>query len=67
MTLKEKWLGKEVKVIGNNYDYLNDFKLVIESIEEENSFPLTVKIGDTDSFEGFQEEELVIIEDGLAI
>ena len=60
--LKEKWVGKEVKVTeGSFYDYLNEFKLVVESVETDNSFPLTVKIGDTDSYEWFQEEELEII------
>lgn len=62
MTLKEKWLGKEVKIIGN-YEFLNSYKLIVESIEEPGlPFPITVRIGGTDSFEWFREDELNIVE-----
>ena len=58
--LEEKWVGKEVKTINPNYVHLNDFKLVVTGIVSEN-FPITVKIGEGDSYEWFNEEELEII------
>lgn len=59
--LEEKWVGKEVKVKGDNYDtHLNKYKLVVTDIVDED-FPITVKIGDTDSYEWFQEDQLEIV------
>jgi len=60
--LEEKWVGKEVKVKGDGYDtHLNKYKLVVTDIVSEE-FPITVKIGDTDSFEWFNENELILVE-----
>ena len=58
--LEEKWVGKEVKTINPDYAHLNNFKLVVTSIVSEE-FPITVKIGEGDSYEWFNEEELEII------
>jgi hypothetical protein len=59
--LSERWVGKEVKVKGDGYyTQLNKYKLVVTSIVSEK-YPITVKIGDADSFEWFDEEELEII------
>jgi hypothetical protein len=60
--LEEKWVGKEVKVLNSSFKHLNKFKLVVCDIElSAVTYPLTVKIGDTDSFEWFNEEELEIL------
>lgn len=60
--LKEKWVGKEVKIRESNEfnDYLNLHKLLVIDIVEEE-YPLTVKIGETDSFAWFEEKELEIV------
>jgi hypothetical protein len=58
--LGEKWVGKEVKTTNPDYTHLNDFKLVVVSIVDEE-FPITVKIGDRDSFEWFNERELKLV------
>lgn len=61
MTLEEKWVGKEVKIKEDKYDtHLNRYKLVVTDIVNEE-FPITVKIGDTDSFEWFEEDELILV------
>jgi thymidylate synthase len=54
--------GTEVKVKeGSSYEHLNQFKLVVVDQElEPIDYPIAVKIGDTDSFEWFKEEELII-------
>ena len=59
--MKEKWVGKEVKTVNPNYLHLNDFKLVVTDILLDQDFPLTVQIGDTKSYEWFNEEELEIL------
>jgi hypothetical protein len=60
--LEERWVGKEVKVKEGEYDtHLNKYKLVVTDIVSEE-FPITVKIGDTDSFEWFNENELILVE-----
>lgn len=65
--LTEKWVGKEVKVKENKYDtHLNKYKLIISDIVSGEKFPLTVKIGDTDSYEWFDEDELEIINTEIA-
>ena len=60
--LFEKWVHKEVKVKkGNSYEHLNQFRLFVVDIENKNvDFPITVKVGDTNSFEWFKEDELEI-------
>ena len=58
--LEEEWVGKEVKTTNPDYTHLNDFKLVVVSIVDEE-FPITVKIGDGDSFEWFNERELKLV------
>ncbi len=58
--LEEQWVGKEVKTINPDYKHLNDFKLVVTGIIKED-FPITVKIGEGDSYEWFDEEELEIV------
>ncbi len=61
--LEEKWAGKEVKIKEDKYDpHLNKYKLTVDSIVIGENFPITVRIGDTDSYEWFDEEELEIIE-----
>ena len=61
--LEEKWLGKEVKIKEDKYDtHLNKYRLTVESIVVGEQFPITVKIGDTDSYEWFDEEELEIVD-----
>jgi len=60
--LKEKWIDKEVKIKEDKYDtHLNKYKLVVTDIVSEK-FPITVRIGDTDSYLWFSEDELEIIE-----
>jgi hypothetical protein len=60
--LEERWVGKEVKVKEGEHDtHLNKYKLVVTDIVSEE-FPITVKIGDTDSFEWFNENELILVE-----
>jgi hypothetical protein len=61
--LFEKWVHKEVKVKkGNAYEHLNEYKLFVVDIEKNGlDFPITVKIGDTNSYEWFSENELDII------
>jgi hypothetical protein len=61
MKAEEKWIGKEVKIVGDNYGYLNYFRLIIESIDDKLDFPIAVKVGDTDSYEWFQEKELKLV------
>jgi hypothetical protein len=59
---KEKWIGKEVKVLNSAFDYLNEYKLIVKDVLEDTSqYNITVQIGDTDSFEWFKEEELKIL------
>lgn len=60
--LTEKWVGKEVKTTNPNHLHLNDFKLVVDGIVVDERYPITVKIGDVDSYEWFDECELKIIE-----
>lgn len=56
----EKWVHKEVKVKkGNAHEHLNEYKLFVVGIEKNGlDFPITVKIGDTNSYEWFSEDEL---------
>lgn len=58
--LDEEWVGKEVKVVKNNpYEHLNKFKLtVVDILRTPEDFPIVVKIGESDSFEFFEEKEL---------
>jgi hypothetical protein len=60
---KEKWINKEVKIKKDNaHEHLNQFKLIVVDIEKNAlDFPITVKIGDSDSYEWFADNELEII------
>lgn len=60
--LKEKWVGKEVKITNPYYSHLNDFKLVVDGIVIDEEHPITVKIGNMDSYEWLDEDELEIVE-----
>jgi hypothetical protein len=62
---KEKWIHKEVKVKkGNAYEHLNQYKLFVVDIENNKlDFPITVQVGESDSFEWFNEDELEICKD----
>ena len=65
--LKEKWVGKEVKTNKPCFIHLNEFKLVVDSIEMlDVKYPITVKIGDTDSYEWFDEDELELVVENIA-
>ena len=59
---KEKWIHKEVKVKKDNaHEHLNQFRLFVVDIEKNAlDFPITVQIGDTNSYEWFTEDELDI-------
>jgi len=59
----EKWVHKEVKIKKPNaHEHLNEYRLFVVDIEKSSlDFPITVKIGDTDSYEWFSEDELDII------
>ena len=62
--LFEKWVHKEVKIKkGNAYEHLNQFRLFVVNIQKSTrlNFPITVKIGDTNSYESFTEDELDIV------
>ena len=62
--LFEKWVHKEVKIKkGNDYEHLNQFRLFVVNIQKSTrlNFPITVKIGDTNSYEWFTEDELEIL------
>ena len=62
--LFEKWVHKEVKIKkGNAHEHLNQFKLFVVNIQKSTrlNFPITVKIGDTNSYEWFTEDELDIV------
>jgi len=61
--LFEKWVRKEVKVKKDNaHEHLNQFRLIVVGIENESlDFPITVKVGDTNSYEWFAENELEIV------
>jgi hypothetical protein len=61
--LFEKWVHKEVKIKKPNaHEHLNKYRLFVVDIEKSSlDFPITVKIGDTDSYEWFSEDELDII------
>jgi hypothetical protein len=58
----EKWLNKEVKIKKDNaHEHLNQYKLLVVDIEKNAlDFPIVIKIGDTDSFEWFADNELEI-------
>lgn len=60
---EEKWIHKEVKIKKDNaHEHLNQFRLFVIDIDRNGlDFPITVKIGDFDSYEWFKEEELEII------
>jgi len=62
--LEERWSHKEVKVKeGNAYKHLNQYRLFVVDIEKNGlDFPITVKIGDTNSYEWFDENELILVE-----
>jgi hypothetical protein len=62
--LSEKFLNKEVKVVEKNpHEHLNEFKLtVVDILTTPEDFPIVVKIGESDSFEFFEEKELKIQE-----
>ena len=64
--LKEKWVGKEVKITNPYYPHLNDFTLVVDSIVIDERYPITVKIGNMDSYEWLDEDELKIIDSEIA-
>lgn len=61
--LFEKWVHKEVKVKKDNpHEHLNQYKLFVVDIEKNAlDFPITVQIGDTNSYEWFAEDELEIL------
>ena len=62
--LFEKWVHKEVKIKkGNAHEHLNQFRLFVVNIQKSTrlNFPITVKIGDTNSYEWFTEDELDIV------
>ena len=62
--LFEKWVHKEVKIKkGNAHEHLNQFRLFVVNIQKSTrlNFPITVKIGDTNSYEWFTEDELEIL------
>jgi len=62
--LFEKWVHKEVKVKkGNPHEHFNDYRLFVVDIEKGSrlDFPITVQIGDTNSYEWFTEDELEIL------
>jgi|688.fasta_scaffold227636_2 hypothetical protein len=61
--LFEKWVHKEVKVKKDNaHEHLNQFRLFVVDIDNNSlDFPITVKVGDTDSYEWFTEDELEIV------
>ena len=58
----EKWVHKEVKVKkGNAHEHLNEYRLFVVDIEKSGlDFPITVKIGDTNIYEWFADNELEI-------
>lgn len=60
---EEKWVNKEVKIkAGNAHEHLNRFTLTVVGIEKSGlDFPITVKIGVSDSYEWFADNELEII------
>ena len=65
--LTEKWVGKEVKVKEDKYDtHLNKYKLTVESIVLGERYPITVQIGDVDSYDWFDEDELEIVDTEIA-
>ena len=59
----EKWVHKEVKIKeGNAHEHLNKFRLFVDDIEKNAlGFTVTVKIGDTNSYEYFADYELEIV------
>ena len=59
----EKWVHKEVKIKeGNAHEHLNQFRLFVVDIEKNGlDFPITVKVGDTNSYEWFNDSELEIV------
>ena len=59
----EKWVHKEVKVKKDNaHEHLNQFRLFVTDIDRNGlDFPITVKIGDTNSYEWFKDYELDIV------
>ena len=62
--LFEKWVHKEVKIKkGNAHEHLNQFRLFVVNIQKSTrlNFPITVKIGDTNSHEWFTEDELELV------
>jgi hypothetical protein len=62
--LFEKWVHKEVKIKkGNSHEHLNQFRLFVVDIQKSTrlNFPITVKIGDTNSYEWFADYELEIL------
>jgi hypothetical protein len=61
--LFEKWVHKEVKVKkDNDYEHLNQFRLFVVDVDKNSlDFPITVQIGDTNSYEWFTEDELDIV------
>ena len=57
-------IGTQVSIKeGNYYCYLNKFKLVVDDIvlDQHLIYPIAVRIGDTDSFEWFTQDELQIV------
>ena len=61
--LFEKWVHKEVNVKkGNAHEHLNQFRLFVVGIDNDSlDFPITVQVGDTNSYEWFTEDELEIV------
>jgi hypothetical protein len=61
--LFEKWVHKEVKVKKDNpHEHLNQYRLFVVDIEKNAlDFPITVQIGDSNSYEWFTEDELELV------
>ena len=61
--LKEKWMHKEVKVKDDNIDDdLNKYRLFVVDVSYEYyQSDIRVKVGDTNTFEWFTEDELELV------
>jgi hypothetical protein len=61
--LFEKWVHKEVKVKKDNpHEHLNQYRLFVVDIEKNAlDFPITVQIGDSNTYEWFTEDELELV------
>jgi len=55
-------IGTQVKVKQDySYCFLNEYNLVVCGHDSSLDYPITVRIGDTDSFQWFTEDELQIL------